>query len=155
MEFETRDDPFHFDVSMSPYSSHFWSHHGDFYDHQKLIKGGVARDTGNIDADGSKGSKNTGAQFYAMPWDPSMSQCSKPANPPCAKVIFEGGGKHVKREHEKCWERTYLQWNRPHVVNGKVGDRFTYLTMHHEWWDIVVREGLAELCECVGKDWHF
>jgi hypothetical protein len=147
--------PFHMDVSMSPYSGYFWGYGGDFYDHQKLVKGGVARDTGNRNSDGSKATADTGAQFYATPWDPSTSQCCVPANPACARVIFEGGGEHVDRDFKNCWERTYLQWNRPHVVNGKTGDRFKYLTMHHEWWDIVTREGLAGLCECVGKDWHF
>ena len=136
---------FYKDISMSPYSSWCWDFIGDFYDHQKLVKGGVERETGNGD-----GSKSMGAQFYATPWDPSTSQCSTPANPPGSRDIFEGGGEHVT--HPRIgWERLHLQHKRPYVVNGKVGDRFMYLSMHHEWWGTVVPEELAKRCGCYGE----
>ena len=136
---------FYKDISMSPYSSWCWDFIGDFYDHQKLVKGGVKRETGNGD-----GSESMGAQFYATPWDPSTSQCAIPANPPSSRDILEGGGEHVT--HPRIgWERLHLQHKRPYVVNGKVGDRFMYLSMHHEWWGTVVREELAKRCGCYGE----
>ena len=97
---------------------------------------------------------NTSANDYACPWDPAKSQCQIKCTPSSPFDVYDPTGLDWD-EQQRMWSRTVLQWRNPHELNGKVGDRFHYLTHSypgsgHKWWRVAVPEALAERCGCMG-----